>query len=162
MSPQEVGQREASGRKQREVHPQQLHRGSELGAAEPCRSPRKGPLPSPGSQAAMSTLCQCLESRDKSPGILRPVGLIFLLTVKSTVNKGGLVSSYVWGPEWWWGRGWQSKAGQGLQGGPRCPGPVALGSCPLPWASLNQLQRSGMELSRPWHQTLIRRDPAPC
>lgn len=36
MRPQEVGQREASGRRQREVHPQQLQGGSEPGAAEPC------------------------------------------------------------------------------------------------------------------------------
>lgn len=38
-----MGQREACGRRQREVHPQQLQRGSELGATEPCRSLRKGP-----------------------------------------------------------------------------------------------------------------------
>lgn len=46
MRPQEMGQREASGRRQREVHPQQLHRGSELGAA--AEALWKGPLPSPG------------------------------------------------------------------------------------------------------------------
>lgn len=70
MRPQEMGQREASGRRQREVHPQQLQGGSELGAAEPRRSPAEGPLP---SLAAMSTLCQWLASGDKSPGILGPV-----------------------------------------------------------------------------------------
>lgn len=57
-----------------------------------------------------------------------------------------------------------SKAGQGLQGHRAAPGAMArvtLGSCPLPRAGLNQLGRGGMELPGPWHQILIRRDPAP-
>lgn len=51
MRPQEMGQREASGRRQREVHPQQPHGGSELGAA--AEALRKAPCP---PLAAMSTL----------------------------------------------------------------------------------------------------------
>lgn len=43
MRPQEMGQREASGRRQREMHPQQLQGGSEQGAAELCGSPAEGP-----------------------------------------------------------------------------------------------------------------------
>jgi hypothetical protein len=82
MRLQEVGQREASGRRQREVHPQQLLRGSELGAAESNRNPRKGPLLSPDYQAAISTLCQCLEYRDKNSGILCSDELIFFIDSK--------------------------------------------------------------------------------
>lgn len=37
---------------------------------------------------------------------------------------------------------------------------VGLGSCPLQLAGLNQLQPGGIELPRPWHQTLIRKDLA--
>lgn len=48
MRPQEMGQREASGRRQREVHPQQLQGGSELGATEPQGSPVEGPPALPG------------------------------------------------------------------------------------------------------------------
>lgn len=48
MRPQEMGQREASGRRQREVHHQQLQGGSEWGAAEPCGSPAEGPPALPG------------------------------------------------------------------------------------------------------------------
>lgn len=95
MRPQEMGQREASGRRQREVHPQQLEGGSELGAAMSCRSAAQGTLPFP---AAMSTLCQCLQSGNKSSEMLGPAKLIFVL-VKGTVNKGELVSPCMWSPE---------------------------------------------------------------
>lgn len=77
MRPQEMGQREASGRRQREVHPQQLHGGSELGAA--AEAVQKAPCP---PLAAMSTLCQCHESRNKSPGTLYPVRLNVVFTAK--------------------------------------------------------------------------------
>lgn len=74
MRPQEMGQREASGRRQREVHPQQLHGGSVWGAA--AEALPRGPLASRGC------LCQCLESGNGSPRTLYTVSLIFLLIVK--------------------------------------------------------------------------------
>lgn len=101
--------------------------------------------------AAVSTLRQCLESGNKSPGTLYSVNLLFLLIVKPTVNKGGLVCPRMWGRSFEWGRSCKDT------GQPE----VGLGSCLLPGAGLNQLGPSGMELPRPWHQILIRRDPAP-
>lgn len=68
MRPQEVGQREACGRRQREAHPQQLQRGSELGAAEPCRSLRKGPVRSTSSQAACQPFVGALRLKTKIQG----------------------------------------------------------------------------------------------
>lgn len=141
----------------REVHPQQLQRGSELGAAgKPCcRAPACPPprLPCQPSVNALSlqtkvqgpcALCQADPFSNRNP----------------PVNKGGLVSPCMWGLSFEWGSpGWV-----GLQGHRAAPVPwpwVGLGSCPLPGANLNQLRPSGMELLRSWHQTLIRRDPVP-
>lgn len=81
-----MGQREACGRRQREVHPQQLHRGSELGATEPCRSLRKGPCHPPTPRLFVNPVLV--------PGswILPFAGLFFLLIISTSMNKGRLVS----------------------------------------------------------------------
>lgn len=68
MRPQEMGQREACGRRQREEHPQQLQTGSELGAAEPCRSLRKGSLQSTSSQATCQPRVSALKLETKLQG----------------------------------------------------------------------------------------------
>lgn len=72
--------------------------------------------------AAMSTLCQCLESGNKSPGTLYPVSLIFLLIVKPTVNKGGLMCPCMWGLNFEWG---SPKRGRSCKdtGQPQVPWP---------------------------------------
>lgn len=75
---QEVGQREACGRRQREVHPQQLHTGSELGVAG--RALQKPQERAPATHqlvGCLSAFCQCLKAGDRNPGIFSFAGLIF-------------------------------------------------------------------------------------
>lgn len=159
MRPQEMGQREASGRRQREAHPQQLQGGSELGAAEPCRSPSEGPPTLPGCHVnPLSMACVWgQKSWDPEPC------LDLLLLVNPAVNKGGLASACTWGLNTERGSPRQGKSSRDAEW-PQVPQPGTggrLGSCPLPGAGLNQLGPSRMELPRPWHQTLIRKDPVP-
>lgn len=118
MRPQEMGQREASGRKDVRRMPSSFGEGLSWGRLG---SPAAGPLPPhPRLPCQPSVNALSLQTKVQGPCALGQAGP--LSNRKPAVNEGGLVSPCVWGRSLQWespGRG----SGRKDAGQPQRPGP---------------------------------------
>lgn len=76
------------------MHPQQVHTGAEprRGGYRALQELRERAPATHQPLGCLSALCQCLNAGDRNPGILSLAGLIFLLIINTSMNKGRLVS----------------------------------------------------------------------